>query len=76
MKRLYVKPDFRQHKIGDALVQQLLKTATQLGYQKMKLDTLERLQAAINLYKKYGFVVTNAYYQNPLEEVVYMEKEL
>jgi putative acetyltransferase len=76
MKRLYVKPDFRQHKIGDALVQQLLKTATKLGYQKMKLDTLERLQAAINLYKKHGFVVTNAYYQNPLEEVVYMEKEL
>jgi putative acetyltransferase len=76
MKRLYVKPDFRKHKIGDALVQQLLETAKTLGYQKMKLDTLERLQAAINLYKKYGFVVTTAYYENPLPEVVYMEKEL
>jgi putative acetyltransferase len=76
MKRLYVKPDFRKHKIGAALVQQLLITAKTLGYKKMKLDTLERLQAAISLYKKYGFMVTTAYYQNPLQEVVYMEKEL
>ena len=76
MKRLYVKPDSRKHKVGDALVQQLLETAKTLGYQKMKLDTLERLQAAISLYKKHGFLVTTAYYQNPLPEVVYMEKEL
>jgi len=76
MKRLYVKPSFRKYKIGDALVQQLLETAKTLGYKTMKLDTLERLQAAINLYKKHGFIVTNAYYQNPLPEVVYMEKTL
>lgn len=76
MKRLYVKPDFRKYKIGHALVQQLLETAKTLSYQKMKLDTLERLQAAMSLYKKHGFAVTTAYYQNPLPEVVYMEKEL
>ncbi len=76
MKRLYVKPTFRKFKIGEALVQQLLVSAKQLGYKKMKLDTLERLQAAINLYKKNGFIITNAYYKNPLPEVVYMEKEL
>lgn len=76
MKRLYVKPKFRKHKIGKALVDQLLQDAERLGYKKMKLDTLQKLQPAIGLYKKYGFVETTAYYENPLQGVVYMEKQL
>lgn len=76
MKRLFVRPAFRKHKIGEALVIEILQQAKQLGYSKMKLDTLERLQAAIHLYKKHGFIVTTAYYENPLTEVVYMEKQL
>ncbi len=76
MKRLYVKPNFRRYKIGRALVGQLLITAKALGYTKMKLDTLQKLQPAIELYKKLGFIESGAYYENPLEEVVYMEKDL
>lgn len=74
MKRLYVRPAFRKHKIGKALVEQLLKDAKSIGYTKMKLDTLQKLQPAIQLYQKYGFTETTAYYQNPLPQVVYMEK--
>ena len=76
MKRLYVQPAFRKFKIGDALVAAILKEAERLGYAKMKLDTLERLQPAIRLYLKHGFEITTAYYHNPLPEVVYMEKPL
>lgn len=76
MKRLYVQPAFRKHKIGAALVDAILQQAQQLNYAVMKLDTLERLQPAIQLYLKQGFVITNAYYKNPLPEVVYMEKQL
>ena len=76
MKRLYVKPVYRKHGIGDVLVKQILATATILGYKKMVLDTLSRLTAAIKLYEKYGFVNTSAYYDNPLPNVVYMEKRL
>jgi ribosomal protein S18 acetylase RimI-like enzyme len=76
MKRLYVRPAFRKHKIGKKLVEQLLNDAKQIGYTKMKLDTLQKLQPAISLYKQYGFVETTAYYENPLEGVVYMEIEL
>ena len=75
MKRLYVRPDYRKHKIGKTLVEQLLKDAELLGYKKMKLDTLQKLQPAISLYKQFGFVETTAYYENPLEGVVYMEKQ-
>jgi putative acetyltransferase len=76
MKRLYVRPKFRSHHVGKALVEQLLKDAAALGYTKMKLDTLQKLQAAISLYKKAGFVETAAYYENPLDAVIYMEKIL
>ena len=74
MKRLYVRPDYREHKIGKTLVEQLLKDAELLGYKKMKLDTLQKLQPAIGLYKQFGFMETTAYYENPLQGVVYMEK--
>jgi putative acetyltransferase len=76
MKRLYVKPEHRQHKVGKALVEQLINTAKELGYERMKLDTLQKLQPAIQLYVKYGFLETTSYYENPLPGVVYMQKEL
>jgi ribosomal protein S18 acetylase RimI-like enzyme len=76
MKRLYVRPHLRRNKIGDLLVAQLLHTARELQYHTMKLDTLTRLEAAIALYRRYGFEETTAYYKNPLPGVVYMEKQL
>jgi len=76
MKRLYVEPQYRNLKIGDALVKVLLQEAQLLGYTTMKLDTLERLQAAIQLYQKFGFETVTAYYDNPLPSVVYMQKKL
>jgi len=74
MKRLYVKPAFRKYGIGRALVEHLLEAADRLGYTSMRLDTLDRLQPAIRLYEQYGFKVINAYYDNPLPGVVYMER--
>jgi ribosomal protein S18 acetylase RimI-like enzyme len=76
MKRLYVDPEYRKFGIGDALVKALLQEAKTMDYTLMKLDTLERLQAAIKLYQKFGFETVNAYYDNPLPGVVYMQKEL
>jgi putative acetyltransferase len=76
MKRLYVRPQYRKFGIGEELVKMLLTEAKEKGYKKMVLDTLERLQAAIRLYEKYGFKNTSAYYINPLPNVVYMEKFL
>ncbi|MEN9975896.1 MAG: hypothetical protein RIR36_56 [Bacteroidota bacterium] len=76
MKRLYVDPEYRKFGIGDALVKALLQEAKTMDYILMKLDTLERLQAAIKLYQKFGFETVNAYYDNPLPGVVFMQKEL
>ncbi len=76
MKRMFVKPEFRGQGIGDTLVSAILQSAQQKGYKRMVLDTLDRLQAAIYLYKRYGFFETSAYYANPLPGVVYMELSL
>ena len=76
MKRLYVKPAFRKHGIGDHLVSLILEEGKNLGYNKMVLDTLTRLSAAVRLYEKYGFINTSAYYENPLPGVLYMEKNI
>lgn len=42
----------------------------------MVLDTIELLQAAIHLYKKHGFVECEPYYYNPMNDVIYISKEL
>jgi putative acetyltransferase len=76
MKRLYVKPGFRKNKIGRILIEELLTSAKERNYEKMRLDTFEKLQAAVHLYKQFGFKDISAYYHNPLPNVVYMEKEL
>lgn len=76
MKRLYVKPAFRKYGIGRSLVEQLITESYQLGYTDMRLDTLERLKPAISLYKSLGFENTQAYNENPLSGVVYMEKKI
>ncbi|MGF1454943.1 MAG: GNAT family N-acetyltransferase [Alphaproteobacteria bacterium] len=76
MKRLYVPDRFRGLGLGRALCVRLLDEARGLGYRAMRLDTLDRLTEALSLYRSLGFAVCPAYYDNPLEGVVYLEKAL
>lgn len=76
MKRLFVLPQYRKQHIGEELVTTILKFAAEEGFTKMVLDTLQRLQPAIKLYQQFGFTTTAAYYNNPISEVVYMEKQI
>ena len=76
MKRLYVKPETRGMHLGDALVSEIIEHARLAGYKEMVLDTIKPLEVAISLYKKYGFVECEPYYDNPMDDVIYMKKEL
>lgn len=76
MKRLYVKPDARGLHLGDALVDSIIARAKTAGYKEMVLDTLLHMHAAISLYRKHGFEECEPYYNNPMDDVIYMIKKL
>lgn len=76
MKRLYVRPNARGMHLGNALITEILAHAKNAGYKEMVLDTIVPLKAAISLYKKHGFEKCEAYYHNPMDDVIYMQKQL
>jgi len=76
LKRMYVKPEFREQGIGKSLAQEIIKKARKIGYKRMRLDTLESMKIATHLYKSIGFKEIEAYRYNPLDNAVYMELEL
>lgn len=76
MKRLFVRPQFKGRGFGKRLAARVVDEAVRLGYATMLLDTLDRLDAAMGIYRSLGFVQTEAYYPNPLPGVVYWRLEL
>ena len=76
MKRLYVSPEHRGCGIGRALGEAILDTARALDYDTMRLDTVASMAPARALYCSLGFHERSAYYHNPLDDVVYMERSL
>jgi ribosomal protein S18 acetylase RimI-like enzyme len=73
MKRLYVRPPWRKHGTGRALAEAIIASASEIGYERMRLDTLATLIPAISLYENLGFQRIPAYYDNPNDGVVFME---
>ena len=76
MKRLFVRPKYRGLGLGRELACRIIEESKEIGYERMKLDTLDFLEEAILLYKSLGFKQTGSYYDNPLEQVSYWELDL
>ncbi len=76
LKRMYLKDRFRGQGIGKRMMEEALSAATQLGYTKIRLDSIEQMQPAIALYKQFGFYEVEPYRYNPVEGAIYFEKDL
>jgi putative acetyltransferase len=76
LKRMYVKNEYRGLRIGVELLKHSLSMAKDLGYKSIRLDTLENMVKAQELYKSFGFYIIPPYRFNPIPGTVYMEKIL
>ena len=75
MKRLYVRPALRGHKIAKKLAKVIIDDAKKIGYQNVLLDTLPFLEGAIHLYKELGFYEIESYNNSPLDTSIYLWDE-
>lgn len=74
LKRMYVTMQYRGLNLGRLILEQAITQATALGYQKIRLDTLPDMKAALKLYYDFGFYEIQPYRFNPIEGAIYMEK--
>jgi len=74
MKRLDVRPGDRGTGLGRMLVERVIAEARAIGYERMRLDTIESaMKDAVALYRRMGFEEIAPYSAVPIDRALWME---
>ncbi|MEQ8442936.1 MAG: GNAT family N-acetyltransferase [Alphaproteobacteria bacterium] len=66
IKRLYVRPGFRGHRLGSRLTKTVIRAARDRGYSALRLDTVrDTMRQAQAIYRQLGFVERGAFDDKP-----------
>jgi len=76
LKRLYVRPQYRGHRLGEKLTLMMMDEARSAGYSRMYLDTLPGLKTALKIYRSMGFYDIERYYDNPVKDGIHLGFDL
>ena len=76
MKRLFVRPGFRGHGVGRALLDWLIAEARRAGYREVVCDTLPVMAEALAMYERAGFERTGPYAGEPAPDAIYLRRRL
>ena len=66
---MWIRPACQGAGLGRRLMERCLDEARRLGFRRMRLDTQRRMEAAVSLYKSYGFCEVPDYNGNPRAEI-------
>lgn len=76
IKRMFVHPDHRKKGIANLILQELESWAKELGFTAYILETSPKLESAISLYQKSGYVLIPNFGQYiGVENSICMKKE-
>jgi putative acetyltransferase len=76
IKRIYVRADHRGPGFGPRLTRALLDRAHEMGYERIRVDTLATMSAAIDFYQAMGFAPIPAYWPHPARGALFFESTL
>jgi GNAT superfamily N-acetyltransferase len=75
-KRLYVRPEFRAHGLGKALLDWIIASARARGYRELLGDTMPKMARALAMYDRMGFERIPPYTANPTPGAIYLRLAL
>lgn len=75
-KRLFVRPQFRGHGLGRALLEWVIREARRAGYEALVGDTMPVMREALAIYERRGFEITQAYDANPTPGAIFLRLPL